>query len=56
MKHDQYPLKHHLTDKPGSTIDEIEYHLLMQTYSHDETHNDSEAGKDGMLVEESIEE
>ena len=56
MKHDHYPLKHYLTDKPGSTTDDIEYHLLMQTYRTDETHNDSEAGKDGKLAEESIEE
>ena len=56
MEHNHYPLKLYLLDKPGSIIDDTEYHLLMQTYRTDETHNDSEAGKDGKLEEESIEE
>ena len=53
----EYHLKKHcLSDKHGNSIDANEYHSLMRACSHDETRNDSEAGKDGKLEEESIEE
>ena len=47
VKQDHHPKKHYLTDKPENTIDVNECHSLMQTYRHDETNNDSDAGKDG---------
>ena len=52
----QYPLKHYIINKPGRTIGVTEHYLPMQICKNDETHNDSDAGRDDMSEEKSTEE